>query len=89
MDHLNLQPRKSHDTDFSRVRYWALNGWSKFYRQNLIFSSYPLLQITALLSKKCFNYAGYVRTNNPVTKGTISGVIVPLPHVREFIFQLK
>lgn len=82
---MNLQPRKSHVTDFSRVRYWAVNGWSKFYRQNLIFCSYPLLQISALVSRKCHNYAGCARTNNPVAQGTISQVVVSIPHVRVII----
>ncbi|XP_065208763.1 U3 small nucleolar RNA-associated protein 25 homolog isoform X2 [Planococcus citri] len=81
MDHVNLQPRKSHDTDFSRVRYWAANGWSKYYRQNLIFCSHPSLQISALVSRKCHNYAGCARTANPVARGTISQVVVSIPHI--------
>lgn len=27
MEHLHLQPKDSHDVDFSRVRMWALNKW--------------------------------------------------------------
>lgn len=32
LDHFHLQPKKTHGTDFSRVRSWAVNGWSKYYR---------------------------------------------------------
>lgn len=32
LDHLHLQPKKTHGTDFSRVRSWAVNGWTKYYR---------------------------------------------------------
>lgn len=81
MDHLNLQPITSHGTDFSRVRSWALNGWTKYYRQNLIFSAYPLVEISAMVNKKCFNYAGCVRSANPVLVGVISQVVVTVPQV--------
>ena len=32
MDHLHLQPKTLKGTDFSRVRSWAVNGWTKYYR---------------------------------------------------------
>lgn len=32
LDHFHLQPKKTHGTDFSRVRSWAVNGWAKYYR---------------------------------------------------------
>lgn len=34
VDHLHLQPKKTHGTDFSRLRSWAVNGWTKYYRYN-------------------------------------------------------
>ncbi|KAI8424989.1 hypothetical protein MSG28_006885 [Choristoneura fumiferana] len=36
LDHFHLQPQKTRDTDFSRVRSWAINGWSKYYRRSHI-----------------------------------------------------
>jgi len=30
MSHLHLQPTSAHDADFSRVRMWALRGWSRY-----------------------------------------------------------
>ncbi|XP_018328902.1 digestive organ expansion factor homolog isoform X1 [Agrilus planipennis] len=80
-NHIHLQPKDSHGTDFSRVRTWALNGWSKYYRQTLIFSSVVLPEINAIFNNKCFNYAGKVRAINLTKFGTICQVYVQLPHV--------
>jgi U3 small nucleolar RNA-associated protein 25 len=27
LNHIHLQPKESHNVDFSRVRMWVLNGW--------------------------------------------------------------
>jgi len=38
MNVMNAKPAQARDeTDFSRVREFNLNGWSKFYRQTLLF----------------------------------------------------
>nr|CAI5821826.1 unnamed protein product [Callosobruchus analis] len=81
LNHIHLQPKDSHGTDFSRVRIWSLNGWSKYYRQTLIFSSLVLPEINAIFNKRCLNYAGKVRVNNPIELGSIGQVAVQLPHV--------
>lgn len=81
LDHFHLQPKQSHGTNFARVRSWTLNGWSHYYRQTLVFSAYPLPQITAVVNRKCKNYAGKVCVINPVLTGTISQVVVQLPQV--------
>lgn len=81
LDHLHLQPRDSHGTDFSRIRNWTLNGCSKYYRQTLIFSSVPLPEINSVFNKKCLNYAGSARTMNPVRSATILKVCVQMPQV--------
>lgn len=80
-NHLHLQPKESHGTDFSRVRTWSLDGCSKYYRQTIIFSSFVLPEINSIFNKRCFNYAGKVRTANPIKEGTIGQVFVQLPHV--------
>ena len=49
VDHLHLQPRDSHGVDFSRVRYWTLNGWQRLYRQTLVFSGLPTPEINAMV----------------------------------------
>ena len=40
-EHLNLTPKEAHDCDFSRVRLWAAEGKSKYFRQNIILSHTP------------------------------------------------
>lgn len=38
MQHMNKIPVQSHDTDFSRIRLWLIDGMAKFYRQTVILS---------------------------------------------------
>lgn len=83
MDHFHLQPREAHGTNFARVRSWALNGWSLYYRQTLLFSSIMLPEFNALISRKCHNYAGKICIANPELTGTICHVVVQLPQVRQ------
>lgn len=114
MNHMNLLPLDSHGVDFSRVRMWSLNNWSKFYRQTLLFGALQDAQINSVFSKYCVNAQGQVGLplflwiflkhvylvnnrnglppnalidswqvavrNVPMT-GSISHVLVQLPHV--------
>lgn len=81
LDHFHLQPKKTHGTDYSRVRSWAVNGLSKYYRQTLIFSSVLLPEIKALINKKCQNYAGKVIVENHVEVGSIQQVVLQVPQI--------
>ncbi|XP_063233834.1 U3 small nucleolar RNA-associated protein 25 homolog isoform X2 [Bacillus rossius redtenbacheri] len=81
LDHVHLQPRDSHGTDFSRVRSWAVNGWGRYYRQTLLFSALRLPEFSALFNRRCHNYAGKVRAGTPATAGTVCQVMVQLPQV--------
>ncbi|KAG8443706.1 hypothetical protein GDO86_009034, partial [Hymenochirus boettgeri] len=81
MAHLNLQPTESHGVDFSRVRMWNLSNWAQYYRQTLLFSSLQEPQINSLFNKHCFNYSGQVAIRNVPITGSISHVVVQLPHV--------
>ncbi|KAM4770868.1 U3 small nucleolar RNA-associated protein 25 homolog [Rhinophrynus dorsalis] len=81
MAHLNLQPSESHGVDFSRVRMWNLSNWAKYYRQMLLFSALQEPQINSLFNKHCFNYCGQVAVRNMPVTGSISHVVVQLPHV--------
>lgn len=80
-NHLHLQPKELHGTDVSRVRTWTLNGWSRYYRQTLLFSSFVLPEMNAIFNKKCFNYAGRVKVVNGIQVGSICQVFVQLPHI--------
>ncbi|KAJ0173596.1 hypothetical protein K1T71_010745 [Dendrolimus kikuchii] len=81
LEHFHLQPKKTHGTDFSRIRSWAVNGWSKYYRQTLVFSSVMLPEIKALINKKCQNYAGKVVVENLVDVGSIQQVLLQVPQI--------
>lgn len=81
LDHLHLQPKNSHDTDFSRVRSWCVNGWTKYYRQTLVFSGVSLPEIHAIFNKRCHNYAGKIKTANPCQRGSVCQVVVQVPQI--------
>ena len=38
-----------------------LNGWAKYYRQNLLFASHSSAEVNALFSRLCFNRTGKVQ----------------------------
>lgn len=40
-----------------------------------------LPEINSLFNKKCFNYAGKVKVNNPIEIGSIRQVTVQIPQV--------
>ncbi|XP_007432240.1 digestive organ expansion factor homolog isoform X1 [Python bivittatus] len=81
INHINLLPLESHGVDFSRVRMFSLNNWSKYYRQTLLFSALHHPQINSIFNKHCFNYRGQVAVRNVPLTGSISHVVVQLPHV--------
>lgn len=80
-DHFHLQPKEAHSTDFSRLRFSALAGHSKYLSQTCIFSSIQLPELSALMRKRCKNFAGKVIVSNPINSGSISQVLVHLPQV--------
>ncbi|NXN08071.1 DIEXF factor, partial [Indicator maculatus] len=81
MKHMNLLPLESHGVDFSRVRMLNLNNWSRYYRQTLLFSALQDPQINSIFNKHCFNYVGQVAIRNVPLNGSISQIVVQLPHV--------
>ncbi|PVD26720.1 hypothetical protein C0Q70_14398 [Pomacea canaliculata] len=80
-DHLHLQPRESHGVDFARVRLWSLNGWSKHYRQTLIFSSVMVPELMSVYNKHCHNFAGKVQVHRKSTHGSVCRIVVQLPQM--------
>lgn len=82
LDHLHLQPQSARNTDFSRVRTWCLNGWSRYYRQTLMFASHELPEFRSLFNSRCSNYRGKVRIGNPVVGGSIRHIAVQIPQVK-------
>ncbi|XP_054153501.1 U3 small nucleolar RNA-associated protein 25 homolog [Oppia nitens] len=83
MKHLHLTPAENRGIDFSRVRMWALEGWTKYYTQLVIVSSITVPMITSLFNKHSNNYSGKVMTKNEIfsTKAAVSSVIIQCPQV--------
>lgn len=81
LDHLHLQPQSARNTDFSRVRSWCLNGWTRFYRQTLLFTTHELPEFRSLFNSRCSNYRGKVRLANSIEDGSIKHVAVQIPQV--------
>ncbi|XP_059487983.1 U3 small nucleolar RNA-associated protein 25 homolog [Neocloeon triangulifer] len=80
-EHLHLQPKQTHSTDFSRLRFSALAGHSKYLSQTCVLSAVQLPELTALMRRRCRNYAGRAVVANPVKLGSISQVVLHLPQV--------
>uniref|UniRef100_A0A182SKL2 Digestive organ expansion factor n=1 Tax=Anopheles maculatus TaxID=74869 RepID=A0A182SKL2_9DIPT len=76
MEHLHHQPKSTEYTEFSRVREWCLNGWSKFYRQTVLLSAFELPEFRWLYNKHFHNYRGKVRSCKRTLTGTIKHVVV-------------
>ncbi|XP_071834917.1 U3 small nucleolar RNA-associated protein 25 homolog [Apostichopus japonicus] len=81
LDYMHLQPKDSHGVDFSRVKMWALNGWTKFYRQSLLFSQLSCPEIKAVMNKYCRNFSGQLSVSNPTVDGSICQVATELQQV--------
>ncbi|KAK7053261.1 rRNA-binding ribosome biosynthesis protein utp25 [Paramarasmius palmivorus] len=61
MSHLNKLPKDSHDTDFSRVKPWYLDGHAEYLRQSIVFSAYETPETRALFNNNLKNVAGRLR----------------------------
>lgn len=81
MNHMHLQPQESHGVDFSRVRMWTLNGWSKFYRQTIVYSGLTSPEINAVFNKSCRNHGGKVQVPKVHVSGAISQIVTTLPQL--------
>ncbi|XP_059156337.1 U3 small nucleolar RNA-associated protein 25 homolog isoform X2 [Physella acuta] len=81
MNHLHLQPKESHGVDFSRVRMWAINGWSKHFRQTLMFSSVILPELLMIFNKHCHNFTGKLLVQRDIKTGTIRSCVSDTPQI--------
>ena len=76
MDSLHRKPFDARDTDFSRVRYWALEEQAAAYRQTVVVSAVGSVEQRALLSHYCRNYAGQLTI---AADFPVDGVLPALP----------
>lgn len=84
-DYLHLTPKKSHDTDFSRVRMWNVNGWSKYYRQTLWFSSIQTPEMSSICNKFSHNYNGKVKLLPKEVHGSVEQIAYQTPQIFQLI----
>jgi U3 small nucleolar RNA-associated protein 25 len=78
-DHLNLQPKEAHDCDFSRVRLWAAEGKSKYFRQNIILTHTPNEWFNSFMNQYSINMNGMVTMAPMEITGSLGVKNVPLP----------
>jgi len=71
---LSQMPQEQHGADFSRIRNWYLNGWAKYYRQTLVFSSHVSAEVNALCGRHCFNRAGKIRVQSQ-SEGLLGDIV--------------
>ncbi|PVF96106.1 DUF1253-domain-containing protein [Serendipita vermifera] len=64
LSHLNTIPKESHDTDFSRIKPWYLDGHAKFLRQSILFTAYETPEIRSLFNGHLLNVAGKQRSES-------------------------
>lgn len=80
-EHLNIIPKNNNNTDFSRARMSTVNGWSKYYRQTLLFGSLQTPEINSIFNKYCLNYNGKIRYLPNNSNGSIAQVVSQIPQV--------
>ncbi|KAG8888060.1 rRNA-binding ribosome biosynthesis protein utp25 [Tulasnella sp. 332] len=80
VSHLNNTPKESHDTDFSRMKSWYLDGHAKYLRQTILFSSYETPHMRAFFTNDVRNLAGKIRFET-----RHEGVRIPEGIKQEFI----
>ncbi|KAJ3532554.1 hypothetical protein NMY22_g7700 [Coprinellus aureogranulatus] len=61
MAHMNKLPKESHDTDFSRIKPWYLDGLAPYLRQSILMSSFEAPEMRALYNNSLKNVAGKVK----------------------------
>lgn len=49
--YINKVPKKSHETDFSRIRMWSINDQAKYFTQRLVFSEFLTPNINSVINK--------------------------------------
>jgi U3 small nucleolar RNA-associated protein 25 len=77
---MNRIPTESHGADFSRVREWVLNDWSRYYRQTIILSGYMNPDLNILFNKSCSNWRGKVKVRQRY-EGCFSYIIPTVRHM--------
>ncbi|KAG5723219.1 hypothetical protein E4T56_gene278 [Termitomyces sp. T112] len=62
LSYLNKLPKESHDTDFSRLKPWYLEGHAAYLRQSIFLAAHETPEARALYNNSLMNVAGKIRT---------------------------
>ncbi|KAF5346683.1 hypothetical protein D9756_010395 [Leucocoprinus leucothites] len=73
LTHINKLPKESHDTDFSRIKSWYLDGHAAYLRQTIALTAFETPETRALYNS-FINVSGKIRTDKiyqpiPVPEG--------------------
>lgn len=77
-EHLNLQPKEAHGSDFSRVRHWYLDGRAKYFRQTILFSAFNFPALNSLFTRHMHNITGKTKYTRD-EQGMMLSIGVALP----------
>ncbi|KAJ6521901.1 digestive organ expansion factor [Mycena vulgaris] len=61
MSHINKLPKDSHNTDFSRIKPWYLDGHAEYLRQSILISALETPETRSLFNGNLKNVAGKLR----------------------------
>lgn len=83
MGHLHRRPRADHGVDYSRVRLWVLELWTKHYCQLLLFTATSTSLVSALFHQHSANYAGKVVGRNEISpsRAALNHVFIQCPQI--------
>lgn len=79
LSYINKLPKESHDTDFSRIKSWYLDGHAAYIRQSIALTAYETPETRSLFNSFT-NVAGKIRTEKayapiPVPEGVDQSLI--------------
>eukprot|EP00039_Didymoeca_costata_P014798 m.243960 g.243960 ORF g.243960 m.243960 type:complete len:702 (-) comp16099_c0_seq26:1603-3708(-) len=78
LKNINQTPQQTRDTDFSRLRRWVTEGWSKYFRQNIFLSAFLTPEMKQSVKTYSFNLYGQVEFEKPL-KGSICQIAQKVP----------
>lgn len=84
MSNINSKPKETHGVDFSRVKNWVLELWSRYYCQLIMFSSTTNSLLIGFFNHNSLNYSGKILFQNetdPNGSTAINGVYIQCPQI--------
>lgn len=83
--HVNKLPKEVHDTDFSRVRHYFLDGKGHLHRQVMMTSHFNSPEFQAFFREFATSHAGQLRMKKDWGEGVVSSVVAPVKQIFQII----